>query len=540
MNTISLKWKLLGSYVVVALLSATLAVGGKFGPVVYAGPVLGIVLGMLYALRLTRKITRCTEFAEAAANGQTSGELDVTGSDETGRLAGSLRSMRRDMNRKDSYLSGLMNGVAVPFSVITPQDTVLYTNRNMMELMEIDGNPQDQIGKQSGEYIWGVKGRDTLSSVALRDRQLKVADRSVETRRGKVRHVYISTAPFFDADNTLLGTVSIWLDQTDVINAKEEAQRARAEGMLQAASQLEGVVEVVTSASEELSAQVEQSSRGSDAQSQRVAETATAMEEMNATVFEVARNASQAAQATENARHKALDGAQVVTQVVKGIGAVQEQALGMRSDMTALGKQAEGIGQVLNVISDIADQTNLLALNAAIEAARAGDAGRGFAVVADEVRKLAEKTMTATREVGEAIQGIQEGTKKNIENVEKSVNGIDATTALAQDSGRVLGEIVALVEVAADQVRSIATASEQQSAASEEINRSIEDVNRISAETSGAMRQSAQAVEELAQQARVLDGLIEQMKNDGADVPVKTAWAIPADPGRVRRERLAQ
>ncbi len=177
---------------------------------------------------------------------------------------------------------------------------------------------------------------------------------------------------------------------------------------------------------------------------------------------------------------------------------------------------------------------------AAIEAARAGDAGRGFAVVADEVRKLAEKTMTATREVGEAIQGIQEGTKKNIENVEKSVDGIDAATALAQDSGRVLGEIVALVEAATDQVRSIAAASEQQSAASEEINRSIEDVSRISAETSGAMRQSAQAVEELAQQARILDGLIERMKIDGADEPVKSTWAIPADPGRVRRERLAQ
>ncbi len=369
----SLKWKLLGSYVVVALLSAAVASGGKFGPVAYAGPVLGIVLGMVYALRLTRKIARCAAFAEAAANGRAAGGLGVTGSDETGRLAESLRSMARTITSKDAYLSGLMNGVAVPFSVITAQDTVLYTNRHMMDLMEIEGRPEDQIGKQSGEYMWGVKGRDTLSSVALRDRQLKVADRTVETRRGKVRHVHISTAPFFDTDNTLLGTVSIWLDQTEVVNAKEEAQRAMAEGMLQAASQLEGVVEVVTSASEELSAQIEQSSRGSEAQSQRVAETATAMEQMNATVFEVARNASQAAQAAENARHKALDGAQVVTQVVKGIGAVQEQALGMRSDMTALGKQAQGIGQVLNVISDIADQTNLLALNAAIEAARVGE-----------------------------------------------------------------------------------------------------------------------------------------------------------------------
>ena len=296
--------------------------------------------------------------------------------------------------------------------------------------------------------------------------------------------------------------------------AKEQAERAKAEGMLQAAHHLEGVVEVVTSASEELSAQIEQSSRGSEEQSNRVSETATAMEEMNATVLEVARNASQAAETADKAKRQAEEGSQVVAQVVKRIGEVQSSALELKTDMTSLGKQAEGIGQVLNVISDIADQTNLLALNAAIEAARAGDAGRGFAVVADEVRKLAEKTMTATKEVGDAIRDIQQGARKNISNVEHAVSKIDVATGLAGKSGDALHEIVSLVEMTTDQVRSIATASEQQSAASEEINRSIEDVNRISSETSDVMRQSAQAVSELAHQAQVLKSLIDQMKDE--------------------------
>jgi methyl-accepting chemotaxis protein len=180
--------------------------------------------------------------------------------------------------------------------------------------------------------------------------------------------------------------------------------------------------------------------------------------------------------------------------------------------MTTLGQQAQGIGQIMNVISDIADQTNLLALNAAIEAARAGDAGRGFAVVADEVRKLAEKTMAATKEVGDAISGIQDGTRKNILNVEQTVGKIDDATVLATKSGESLSEIVVLVDMATDQVRSIAAASEEQSAASEEINRSIEDISRISTETSGAMHQSSQAVVELANQSRVLGGLIEEMQ----------------------------
>jgi len=135
--------------------------------------------------------------------------------------------------------------------------------------------------------------------------------------------------------------------------------------------------------------------------------------------------------------------------------------------------------------------------------------------VADEVRKLAEKTMTATTEVGDAIRGIQEGARKNISNVEHAVSKIDAATGLAGKSGEALNEIVSLVDMTTDQVRSIATASEQQSAASEEINRSIEDVNRISSETSDAMRQSAQAVGELAHQAQVLKSLIDQMKDEG-------------------------
>jgi len=295
--------------------------------------------------------------------------------------------------------------------------------------------------------------------------------------------------------------------------AKAKAERAKAEGMMAAATQLEQVVMVISSAAEELSAQVEQSSRGTEVESDRVAQTATAMEEMNATVLEVAKNAAQASNSSSEARSKALEGAKIVAQVVAGIGSVQAVSAVMKEDMAALGKQAEGIGAIMNVISDIADQTNLLALNAAIEAARAGDAGRGFAVVADEVRKLAEKTMTATKEVGDAITGIQKGTKKNLDNVERSVASIEQATDLANKSGESLQEIVRLVEVSTDQVRSIAAASEEQSAASEEIHRSIEDINRITSETSSAMTQSAQSVGDLATQAGSLRTLIEAMKN---------------------------
>jgi methyl-accepting chemotaxis protein len=304
----------------------------------------------------------------------------------------------------------------------------------------------------------------------------------------------------------------------EAVAAREKADHAREEGMLQAAERLQDIVAALSSASEEISAQIEQSSRGSEEQSQRVGEAATSMEEMNATVLEVAKNASTAAETADAARKKANHGSDIVDKVIKGIGEVQSQALAMKNGMTALGRQAEGIGAILNVISDIADQTNLLALNAAIEAARAGEAGRGFAVVADEVRKLAEKTMTATKEVGQAITGIQQGTRANIGNVDQVARTIDEATSLAGASGQALDEIVGLVDTTTDQVRSIATAAEEQSSASEEINRSITDISRIATESAQALRGSAQAIVELADQSQILRTLIDEMRGNAGAV----------------------
>jgi methyl-accepting chemotaxis protein len=296
--------------------------------------------------------------------------------------------------------------------------------------------------------------------------------------------------------------------------AKERAEHAKQEGMLQAASRLDGIVERLSTATEELSAQADEINRGTEHQKQRISETATAMEEMNATVLEVARNASSAAENADATQGKAREGADIVDQAVQAIRTVQDMAAELKTNMDALGQQAEAIGQIMNVINDIADQTNLLALNAAIEAARAGEAGRGFAVVADEVRKLAEKTMAATKEVGESIHAIQDAARRNTSSMDSAVKAVEQATELANRSGESLEEIVRLSESTADQVRSIATASEEQSAASEEISRAVDEVNEIATQTSESMHQSVEAQQEVAGQAGELQELIEAMKRE--------------------------
>ncbi|MDL2267450.1 methyl-accepting chemotaxis protein, partial [Desulfovibrio sp. OttesenSCG-928-G15] len=243
-----------------------------------------------------------------------------------------------------------------------------------------------------------------------------------------------------------------------------------------------------------------------------VESTASAMTEMNSTVLEVARNAGQASEQSDLTRTKAEDGAKLVNQVVTAINTVNQVAGNMHTNMQELGTQAENIGGVMNVISDIADQTNLLALNAAIEAARAGEYGRGFAVVADEVRKLAEKTMEATNEVGSNITAIQNSARVNIEAVGNAGKAVGEATSLAGSSGEALAEILNLASANSSIVASIATAAEEQSATSEEISHAINEINQIVGETTEGMVQASSAVQELSQMAQDLNRVMDELK----------------------------
>ena len=334
-----------------------------------------------------------------------------------------------------------------------------------------------------------------------------------------------------NAIEIMVGNLKVKVDEADAKGKEAAEQAGRAENALVDAkqqgervstllSQMQTVAcqaikiaQQVSQSAEALATQVGQVTSGAKQQQTRSSETATAMEEMNATVLEVARSSASSAASVDQARTMAAQGERVVIEAVDAIRAVHTQTSELQGAISTLGSQAEGIGKIMNVISDIADQTNLLALNAAIEAARAGDAGRGFAVVADEVRKLAEKTMHATNEVGAAIQSIQQGTQASLQGMEKAAHAVEQATSLAHQSGEALKQIVVLSEDNSDQVRSIATAAEQQSATSEEINRAVDDVSRIATETVNGMAQASAAVTQLAELVHDLEGLIDKLKS---------------------------
>jgi methyl-accepting chemotaxis protein len=300
--------------------------------------------------------------------------------------------------------------------------------------------------------------------------------------------------------------------------AKIEAEKKSSEVFqlmerIQAAADRSGeVADDVYDQSQRLTSIIQNAATGASVQNERIAETAAAMEQMNATVLEVAKNAADAADRAARANDMARDGADVVKQAIQAIAQVNALSQTMTDNMRHLEESAESIGEVINVISDIADQTNLLALNAAIEAARAGEAGRGFAVVADEVRKLAEKTMNATKEVESAIRTVQDQALKNVEQMSASSQAVDSATSLAKKSGEALEQITSVVTEADERVRSIATASEEQSSASEQIHRALDEIRSVTGESSEGMTQAAGAIEHLGQLSSQLNETIATLK----------------------------
>ncbi|MGL4722107.1 MAG: methyl-accepting chemotaxis protein [Desulfovibrionaceae bacterium] len=263
-----------------------------------------------------------------------------------------------------------------------------------------------------------------------------------------------------------------------------------------------------------LNEHVEEAHTGALEQKERVSEASSSMEEMNISVSDVAKNASQAANSAATAKKNAEEGFIIVGSVIDSIKIVRTTTKNLTDSLNILADHTRNIGQILTVINDIADQTNLLALNAAIEAARAGESGRGFAVVADEVRKLAEKTMIATKEVDSAITQIQEGTTKSIDNMEKATSSIDETSILANKAGDALNSIVGIVENTADQVNSIATASEEQSIASEQIRKRSNEIDQIAGKTLETMNISKEKLTDADTAIQELTTITESLKEN--------------------------
>ena len=257
----------------------------------------------------------------------------------------------------------------------------------------------------------------------------------------------------------------------------------------------------LASAAEELSAITTQGSQGVARQQTEIQQVATAMEEMSATVQEVAKNAGSAASAAQEADNQSKEGFKVVSDTVATINSLADEVRRTADVVEKLKGDCISIGTVLDVIRDIAEQTNLLALNAAIEAARAGEQGRGFAVVADEVRTLASRTQQSTQEINGMIERLQAGANEAVNAMAKGRDKATDSVEQAAKAGEALEAITSVVDRIKSMNMQIASAAEEQSTTAEEINRSIVNISDVSEEAASGAQQTANSSDDLARLA---------------------------------------
>jgi len=288
----------------------------------------------------------------------------------------------------------------------------------------------------------------------------------------------------------------------DSFNRMADNLRTTLSELADSSGQLSNAVEHMTQIAEETDGCL----RNQSAQTEQVA---TAINEMTATVQEVARNAEEAAVAATSAKDEASKGALVATDAIGGIDVLSNKVESVASMLEGLRADSDNVGGVLEVIRGIAEQTNLLALNAAIEAARAGEQGRGFAVVADEVRTLASRTQESTQEIQQIVENLQGKVTSAVDAVQSARDSAHNGSDQVENAAMSLAEIAGAVATMQAMNTQIATAAEQQRMVSEEINRSIIEINQGTEQSVAGAQQTAQESEQLGMLANRLSGLIQ-------------------------------
>jgi methyl-accepting chemotaxis protein len=253
-------------------------------------------------------------------------------------------------------------------------------------------------------------------------------------------------------------------------------------------------------------------------QASSVSETSASIDQMVASIQRVADTAKVLLDISNRSREEVSSGIGTMQKTTDGLSRINDSIGSSAGIIADLGRRADDIGKIIEVIDDISEQTNLLALNAAIEAARAGEHGLGFAVVADEVRKLAEKSASSTKEISELIQSIQKEARKAVDNMDKSTNIVNEGLTLGTDLSSALKKISNVVTEVYKFAQEIGAATNEQSHGSSQIAKATTRLNEITHEINSSVEEQAGGAQAVVRAMERMREMIQQSTSGSTEL----------------------
>ncbi len=378
----------------------------------------------------------------------------------------------------------------------------IYDNRmKSMKLREEELKKQFEFEQESKKQL-ELKEQQLLVEMEKSKQAFEVLDKEKKYLSDSAAIMLQAINKFSNGDLT----INIDSDQDDDI-ARLFTGFSAAVGNVR--EMFEKVLEVIihtTQSTERIREQTEQVAAGTQEQSAQATEVVAAVEEMTVSVQETTRNIRFAA-----------EGGKIDHETINGMNTIANIVINSAELIKKLGESSNQIGEIVQVINDIADQTNLLALNAAIEAARAGEQGRGFAVVADEVRKLSERTANATKEIATKIKLIQNDTSNAVKAIKSGTEEVEKGKQLAVKADESLEKIIEGAQNITSIIEDVVNASEMQAAASVEIGKNIEAISSVTSDTAKSVQEIVYSIEDLRLLTNNLQELSSQFKVNDED-----------------------